>query len=156
MCTSHFASFSVFLAIFQVLSCEFLIFLVGQFSRHIPGPTVCVFHFARFSVFLTIFQLLTCEFLIYFVSFFRNNPVPIVCVSHFPCFSVFSTCSRSYSVYFFHFSRFSVFLGIFQVLSHEFLFSMLVTFCAIFQVLQCTILIFHLLSVSCHISGLSM
>ena len=125
-------------------------------SCHSPVPTVCVSHFSHFSVFLTIFQLLTCEFLIYFVSFFRNNPVPIVCVSHFPCFSVFSTCSRSYSVYFFHFSRFSVFLGIFQVLSHEFLFSMLVTFCAIFQVLQCTILIFHLLSVSCHISGLSM
>jgi hypothetical protein len=32
--------FSVYLPIFHVLPCEFLIFLVCQFSRHIPGPTM--------------------------------------------------------------------------------------------------------------------
>ena len=60
------------LAIFQVLQCEFLIFLVGQLAPHIPGTAVCISHFSSFSVFLTIFW------------------VPQVCVSHFPCLSVFS------------------------------------------------------------------
>ena len=50
-CDSHFTCFSVFLAVFLVLLCEFLFFLVFQFSRLIPGPTVCVCvsHFTRFS-----------------------------------------------------------------------------------------------------------
>jgi len=52
---SHFSRFTVFLTIFQILPWEILILLVGQFSRHIPGPTVCVSHFARFSVFLSEF-----------------------------------------------------------------------------------------------------
>ena len=50
VCVSHYSRFSVFLAIFQVLPCEFLIFLVCHFSRHIPVPTVCVSHFPRFPV----------------------------------------------------------------------------------------------------------
>ena len=61
----HFSHFSVFLAIFQFLSCEILIFLVCQFSRHIPGPTVCVSHFPRFSAFLVIFPVLQCVCLIF-------------------------------------------------------------------------------------------
>ncbi|SFW06967.1 Uncharacterised protein [Chlamydia abortus] len=38
--------FSVFLAIFPVLNCVFLIFRDFQFSRHIPGPSVAflIFH----------------------------------------------------------------------------------------------------------------
>ena len=34
VCISHFPRFSIFLAIFQVLNCPFLIFYVFQFSRH--------------------------------------------------------------------------------------------------------------------------
>ena len=40
-----FFTFLLFLAIFQVLQCMCHIFLLCQFSRHIPGPTVCVSHF---------------------------------------------------------------------------------------------------------------
>ncbi|MCI9311689.1 MAG: zinc ribbon domain-containing protein, partial [Lawsonibacter sp.] len=36
----HMPRFSVFLAIFHVLKCIFLIFRDFQFSRHIPGPSV--------------------------------------------------------------------------------------------------------------------
>ena len=61
----QFSCFSVFLAIFQLLSCEILIFLVCQFSSHIPGPTVCVSHFSRFSAFLAIFPVLQCVCLIF-------------------------------------------------------------------------------------------
>ena len=71
--------FSVFLNIFQVLPCDFLIFLVCQFSRHIPGPTVFV-SFSMIVRFLTICQVIQCIFLI-----FHN----------FQCFSPYC---RSYSV----------------------------------------------------------
>jgi hypothetical protein len=43
--------FSVFLAMFHVLPYEFLIFLICQFSRHIPGSRVCVSHFPLFQCF---------------------------------------------------------------------------------------------------------
>jgi hypothetical protein len=42
-----FSSFVSFLAIFQVLQCEFFFFLDGQFSWHIPGHTVFVSLFPR-------------------------------------------------------------------------------------------------------------
>jgi len=53
VCVSHVPLFFFFsfLAIFQVLECVCLIFLICQFSRHIPGPTVFMYHFRRFSVF---------------------------------------------------------------------------------------------------------
>jgi hypothetical protein len=52
VCISHFPGFSVFLAVFQVLQCTFLIFHFFQcFFCHIPGPKVCVSHFPCFSVF---------------------------------------------------------------------------------------------------------
>ena len=52
--------FSVFLAIFHVLKCVFLIFRDFQFSRHIPGPSVCISHFSRFLVIsLTLFLCLS-------------------------------------------------------------------------------------------------
>ena len=52
VCVSHFPRFFFsFLAIIQVLLFEFVIFLVGQFYRHIPGPTVCIFHFYLFQCF---------------------------------------------------------------------------------------------------------
>ena len=43
-----FCTISVFLNIFQVLSCDFLIFLVSKFSPHIPGHAVYISHFSGF------------------------------------------------------------------------------------------------------------
>ena len=94
--TYNFLCFSVFLAIFQVLPCEILIFLVSQFSYPITGPTVCVSHFPHFF------------------KFSSHIPGPKVFVSHFAHFSVFSPYFRSYSVSF-SFSSFVIFLIIFQV-----------------------------------------
>ena len=140
---SHFPRFSVFIAIFQVLQCVFLIppplFSV---SCHIPGPTMCFSHFSHlsfflphsasysvcfsfftFSVFLAIFQVLSWEFLIFLFRFPGLSPYsrsysmhfsfstcfsftchitcPIMCVFHFLRFSVFFfPYSRSYSVCF--------------------------------------------------------
>ena len=84
----EYPTFSVFLTIFHVLKCVFLIFRDFQFSRHIQGPTVCISHFSRFSMissffkssecssfsmifsFLAIFQVLQCAFL--FFTFFSD------------------------------------------------------------------------------------
>ena len=169
----HFSTFSVFFAIFQVLPCEFLIFLFCEFSCHIPGPTGYISHFSRFSLFLTIFQVLQWVCLIFqFFEFTLPIPVPTMWVSHFRL-SVFSPYSWSYSVCV-SFSTFSIFLALFQVLTCTFLifhifprlslytrsyhasfsFSLLVSFLTIFQVLQCAFLIFlifHIFSVSFHI-----
>ena len=68
-----FSLFLSFLAIFQVLLCEFLIFLFSQFSHHIPGPTVCIPHLSSFSFsffFFAIFQVLKCVFLIFMIFSF--------------------------------------------------------------------------------------
>ena len=114
----HFSHFLLFLAIFQVLPGDFLIFLVGQFSCHISGPTVCISHFHVFH------------------SFFSYSG-PTVCVSHFTCFSVLSLYPCP-TVYIFHFSRFSVFLSSYFITYHvSFSFSSFVRFLAIVQVVQC-------------------
>jgi hypothetical protein len=63
-------SFVSFLILYQVLQSEFLLFQVGQFSRHIPGPTVCISHFSGFSVFLAIFHVLPCEFISFLICQF--------------------------------------------------------------------------------------
>ena len=47
---------SVFLTIFHILKCVFLIFRDFQFSRHIPGPTVCISHFSRFLAISSLFK----------------------------------------------------------------------------------------------------
>jgi hypothetical protein len=84
-----FSRFSVFLAIFQVPQCVFLIFHDFHYSRHTPGPTECISHFPCFSVylailhviqflhlslnvftFLAIIRVLPCVFLFFF-TFFR-------------------------------------------------------------------------------------
>jgi len=99
VCVSHFAHFSVFLAIFQVLWYEFITLLVCQFSCHFAGPTACISLFPRFPI-------------------SRHIPGPRVCISHFALFFYsFLPFSRSYSLCiscstFFFFS----FLAIFQVL----------------------------------------
>jgi hypothetical protein len=71
-------------------------------------------------MFLPIFQVIPFEFLIFLICPFSCHiPGPTVCVSHFPRFSAFSSYSWSYNVHF-KFSRFSVFLAIFQVLQFVF------------------------------------
>ena len=92
---SHFSCFSLFLAIFQVLPCEFLSFLLGNFSRHIQGHTVFVFHFPRFSV---------------FSPYSRSNSV---CVS-FSLFFNFLSIIQVLQCYF-SFFMFSQFLAILEV-----------------------------------------
>ena len=75
---SHFPRFSVFITIFQVLQCVFLI---------LPP----------FSVFLAIYQVLPCAFLIFLICHFSCHiQDPTVCVSHFSHFQSFSPYSRSY------------------------------------------------------------
>ena len=122
VCISHFSHISLFLAIFQVQQCVFLILHVFQcfspyfmsyhgifsfssffqFSRLNLGPTVYISPLSRLSVFLAIFQVLPCEFLIFHL---------------FQCFSPYS---RSKCV-FFSFSTFFCFLPIIQVLQCVFL-----------------------------------
>ena len=122
-----FARFSLFLAIFHVPPCEFLCFLMCQFSRHIPVPTECVYHFTRFSVFLTIFQVIQCLCLIFQVfQFSHQNPGPTACITHTSCFSLFPY-SKSYSVCV-SFSPFFSFLATIQFLQCVFL---------IFKVFHC-------------------
>ena len=135
VCVSHFTCFSVFLAIFHVLLCELLIFLICQFSLHIPGTTI-IFPISSFVSLLDIFTFLQLHFLfITFFSFSRHIPGYTVFVSHYQRFSIFSPYSMSYSMHisFFtlftvspyfpsptvfvsHFERFYMFLVIFQAL----------------------------------------
>ena len=116
---------SGFLLGFQVLPCEFFFFLVCQFSQLIPGPSVCV-------SFSTVFS---------FLAYARSYSV---CVS-FSMFSHFSSHIPGPTQNIPHFSTFSVFLTIFQVLQCVCVsFFTFVSFLAIFQALQCTFLIFHL------------
>jgi hypothetical protein len=51
VCISHFASFWVSLATFQVLQCALLLFAIFSVSRYFVGHTVFLSHFPRFSVF---------------------------------------------------------------------------------------------------------
>ena len=134
---SHFSNISVFLAMFQVLQCVYLIFHDFQcFSPHSRSYQL-IFSISELVNFLDIFQVLHCAFLIFhgfhwflqysrsysvcvsyfprFFQFSRHNPGPTIWVCHFSCWSVLSPYSRSYSVHF-SFLPFSVFLAIFQVL----------------------------------------
>ena len=103
-----FFTFSVFLAIFHVLPCEFLMFLVCQFSHHIPGSTVCV---SLFCTFFHVSRHIPDSTMIFscfsFVSFLDIFKVITLCVSHFPSFSSFSQYSRYYSGHFSSFKFFS-------------------------------------------------
>jgi len=55
VCVSHFARFSVFLAIFQVLQCEFFFFLDGQFWH--CAPPGCFFNYTACVWYLSIRQI---------------------------------------------------------------------------------------------------
>jgi hypothetical protein len=126
----------VFLAIFQVLRCVFLIFHDFQFPRHTLGPRVWNFHFPPFSVFLHIFQVISV--CVSFYMFFSFLAIILILQCVFLFFQVllcFSPYFISYSVCFLfsmiiifsrhipgstvcisHFPPFSVFRAIFQVI----------------------------------------
>jgi len=137
-------------------------------SRHNSGPTVCISHFfLRFSLFLPYFMSYTVCFS--FCSFFsvsRHIPGTTMWVSQF-FVSQFSLHIHISTVCISHFSCFSVFLDIFQVMQclcfifHVFLFSRYTPdltvcishfscfslFLAIFHVIQCLWPIFPRFSV---------
>ena len=179
---SHISHFSLFLTTIQIiqfvfvfytffifhvsrhislLPCEFLIFLICQFSCHIPVPTVGNFHFSRFLVFLAIFQVLQFAFwyfLIFhcfssqsrsysecfsfcmFFKFFAKFRVLIWVFLIFQVFHCFSPQSRSYSVCFSFYRFFSFFAKSRSYFLHfsYFTFSM---FLSTIQILQCVLLI---------------
>ena len=122
-----FLHFSVFLAIFQVLPGDSLIFFVGQFSCHIPGPTGCISYFSSFSLFLAIFQVLRC-----------------VCVS-FSTFFSFLTIIQALMCTFFIFHGLHCFSQYSRSYNVSVSFSTFFSFVAVIQVLQCLFLIFHVL-----------
>ena len=129
MCVSHLTSFSVFLAIFHVLLCEFLLFL--------DLSVLAIFQVLQCAIF--IFQFFQCfspyssSYSVYvsistFLSFLnetqgttvciaqyftystvsRHISVSTVCVSHFAHFSVFLPQSSSYTVCFSYLKFFTV------------------------------------------------
>ena len=115
-----FSIFSVFLAIYHVLKCAFVIFqcfLVFLFS-HIPCSQVCVSHFPCFSDFLTTYHLLKCALLIFHVFQCFFFPCSMF---HSVCFSFSMFCSVSLlilcsTVWVSNFLCFSVFLAIYHLL----------------------------------------
>ena len=121
VCLSHFSRFFNFLAIFQVRKCTFLIFHVFQCFLPYSRSYSVHFSFLTFFGVFAIFQCLQCAFLIFYVfQFSQHIPGPRVCIAHF--------------------SRFSVFLTICQVIHDCVLFF---SFLAIIQVPECAFLIFH-------------
>ena len=157
-----FSLFVSFLAIFQVLQCEFLILLVCQISCHIPVPTVCISHLHVFQCFspysrsysvcvsfYTFFSFLATiqfqQFLSHFTRFFTAShhiPGPTLCVSHLALFSVLLTIFHvlAYEFLIFFVCHFSHHIpGPAGCLSHFSHFSLFLT---TFHVLSCEFLIF--------------
>jgi hypothetical protein len=107
-CVSHFPSFCVFLAIFQVK--QFLCVIFHVFHFFSPYSRSYSVYFSFFTFFtLSIFQVLPCVFLILhvFQCFLRYSRFYHVSFS-FSTFSVLLPCSRSYSMHFIVFYFFSV------------------------------------------------
>jgi hypothetical protein len=157
VCILNFSRFSVFLAIFQVIQCLWLIFHIFQISPHNPGPRVCISHFQSFSVSLTIFPVINCAFVIfqlfhciffwpysrsYRVSFSLSSyfsiltiihyshdyPGRTVYISHIPFFSLFLPIFQSYRVCF----SFSILFSVFLLYSRSY--SVHFTFSSVFSV----------------------
>jgi hypothetical protein len=94
LCVSLFASFSMFLAIFHVLPCEFSFPRLSVFSPYSRSYSVFVSFYTFFS-FLAIIQVLWCTFLIFpFFSVSLHISGHTMFVSPFPRFLLFSTNSR--------------------------------------------------------------
>jgi hypothetical protein len=130
VCIFPISSFSLFLTIFQVLQCVFLILHVFQCFLPYFMPYHVSFSFSSFVSYLP-YSRSYHDFLIFLIcQFSRYIQVPTVCVFHFALFSVFlATCNvlpcdfRIFLVCKFsrhtpyptvcisHFPRFSVFFG---------------------------------------------
>ena len=134
VCISHFLCFAVFLALFQILECPFIIFHVFQcfspysssyielfsFSKfftvscHIPGHAVFLSHFPRFSLFSPNSKSYCMHFsfsTIFIVS--RHILGPTVSISHFPRFFTVSPHIPAHTLFVSHFPRFSGFVFFF-------------------------------------------
>ena len=122
MCVSHFACFSVFLAIFQFLQCAFLIFHVSQcFSPFSRSYSVC---FLIFHVFRCFLPYSMSYLILHVFQFSRHNTIPTVWISNILCFSLYLAILQVQEcvcvcVCVCVFARFSVFLAIFNVLPCE-------------------------------------
>ena len=114
VCVSHFSYFSVFLTIFQLLTCEFLIYFVS-FFRNNPVPIVCVSHFPCFSVFSTCSRSYSVYFFHFFTFFSVSRHIsgPITWVSFFHV-GHFLRHIPGPTVYNSHFSPFKCFLPYFR------------------------------------------
>ena len=87
----HISHFSLFLTIFQVLQCAFLIFHgFSCFSAYSRCYSVC-FSFYSFVSFLAIFHVLQCAFLIFLVHSFLAILEVLQCA--YPIFHVFQCVS---------------------------------------------------------------
>ena len=145
------STWPVFLPIFKILPCEFLIFHVFQFSLHIPGRAVSVSHFPRFSVFSPYFKSYSAIFSKFSRVFHHISG--LTCAFLIFCISVLSPYSRSYSMHFSFFTFFSVSSHI-PDLQFEFLiFHLFSVSLTIFEVLQCAFLLFEVFQFSRHIPG---
>jgi hypothetical protein len=115
VCASHFPRFFSFVAIFQVLQCAFFIFHFFTVSRSFTGPTGCVSHFARFFQCFSPYSRSYHDFLIFLFASFLDIFKVLQCV--FLIFHVFQFSGHitGPNVFISHFSRYSVFLAIFQV-----------------------------------------
>ena len=130
---SHFLPFSMFLALFPVLLCEFPLYFIFQVFGLIPGPqcTLLIFHlfqcfspysrsntvcvsFSKFFSFLAIFQVLECASLTFHVLFVFLAIFQVKqCLCFIFHFFQFSSRNPGPKVCIFHFSCFSLFLAIY-------------------------------------------
>ena len=150
-----FFSFCTFFPCFspysRFLPCKFLIFLICQFSRHIPGPTVCISHFPRFWLFLASFTSYSlCFTFSTFFSVSGHIPGPTLCISHFFSFSSFIAILQVLQSGFLVFHVFECSSPYSRSNSVCVSFFTFLSFLAIY--LQCAFQIFTLFSVSRHIS----
>ena len=153
----------MFLNIFHILHCAFLILHDFQFPHHTAGSTLCISHFPCFLVFLAIFQVLQCLCLIFHIfQFSLQNPGTTMGISHILRLSLFLTFFPVLQSVFLYFTRFSIFSP-YSRYYHDFLiflpyqfsrhikgptvcvshFPHFFRFLAIFQVLQWAFLIFQ-------------
>ena len=125
-----------FLAIFQVLQCEFLIFHIFNWFLYFSSRQVCVSDIPWFSVFLpySMYYSGHSSFVSFF-SFPRHISRHKGSISHFPHFQLSWHIPGS-NVRIYHFSCFSIIL-------------------LIFHYIKSVILIFHDFQFSHHIPGLS-
>jgi hypothetical protein len=172
VCITYFLSFSVFVAILQVIQCFCLIFSrfsnflpysrsysvcfsfckFFSFSHHISYPTMWVSLFHRLSVFSPYSKSYSvCASFCRFFSVSRHVPGATMRIFHFPFWSVYSPYSRCYKCAFLIYKDFQVFLFVCFVFCFCHIpgptvyvshFARFSLFPAIFQVLPCEFLIF--------------